>query len=98
VGILSIVLAIKYEKDKIQKLKNEARKAKFDSNVGLSGVKLGEVKGSENVLKAEDVNLQNWIRSDDKAIEEAKKPKDRTTEDTVSGFNRIYGRNNESGR
>jgi hypothetical protein len=98
VGVLSILLAVKYEQAKIQKLKVQSEKVKLDASIGLSGVISGEVKGTEGTLKPIDTTLQNWLKKDNEAIKNAKIPQDRNPSDIAVRFNQLYGRDNGSRR
>jgi hypothetical protein len=95
IALLSLILAIEYEKKKIQKLKNETIMVKSKNEIAISGVESGEVNGREEILKTQDNVVQEKLKKDTQEILDAKKPKDRTIFDIADGFNNYYGRSNE---
>ncbi len=95
IAFLGLILAIGYEKKKIQKLKNESIMVKAKNETAILGVESGEVKGKEEILKAQDEAMQEKLKEDTQEILDAKALKDRTAFDIADTLNKYYGRPNE---
>jgi hypothetical protein len=95
ISVLGIILAIEYEKKKIQKLKTETIMVKTKNDLGLSDIPTGEVRGREEVLKHLDYLAMEKLKQSTQEIANAKKTTDRPVADIVNGLNKHYGRRNE---
>lgn len=94
-GIVSLLLAVKYEKDKISRLQSQLQTKKEEAKLQKIKVEQAVTKGKEEAFAHDDTLLMEQVVADTKEIENAKRRKEYSSERIAAELNAWYGRRTE---
>jgi uncharacterized protein YlxW (UPF0749 family) len=92
VVILGIILGLSYEREKIQKLKREAKRTKADKQIAVAQALREVALQEEKKLAKKDEAIDQRVKDIEEQIAEVQEStKEMTTDEMANEFNTLYG-------